>query len=190
MPSIQKRSLPVDDIVPLWQRIVEPEMYKMQDDITEEMDAYIDYFHDTFIGKNLRNGRRGRPLFAYALWNKYQDFIDEVPATNNRVEAWNSAWNKSQQSSASLWTVIDGFKREDGLARQKWVDGFQQSLGWLMPTTTGRVSVKLSSSTKGSRMCACSTPTNRTNSCIWTRLSASWSCKYMMENNIYINNYN
>ena len=114
--------VPVDDIVPLWQQIVEPEMYKMQDDINEEMDAYIDYFHDTYIGKNLRNGRRGRPLFAYALWNKYQDVIDEVPATNNRVEAWNGAWNKSQQSSASLWTVIDGFKREDGLARQKWMD--------------------------------------------------------------------
>ena len=53
--------------------------------------------------------------------NKYQDVIDEVPASNNRVKARNGAWNKSQQSSASLWTVIDGFKKEDGLARE--VDG-------------------------------------------------------------------
>ena len=41
---------------------------------------------------------------------------------SKKVEAWNCAWNKSQQSSASLWTVIDGFKREDGMARQKWMD--------------------------------------------------------------------
>ena len=85
-------------------------MYKMQDDVT------------TYIGKNLRNGRRGQPYFAYTLWNKYQDVLDDVPATNNKVEAWNCAWNKSQQSSASLWTVIDGFKREDGMARHKWTD--------------------------------------------------------------------
>ena len=37
-------------------------------------------------------------------------------------EAWNAAWNRSQPSNPSLWTTIDGFRREDGLVRQKWVE--------------------------------------------------------------------
>ena len=83
--------VPIHEIVPLWGQIVEPEMYKMQDEITEEMDDYLDYFNDTFIGKVLRNGRRGNPRFQYTLWNKHQDILDGVPITNNKVEAWNGA---------------------------------------------------------------------------------------------------
>ena len=46
-----------DQIVRLWSRVVRPEMYRLQDNLTEELDAYVDYT-DMTHGKILRNGRR------------------------------------------------------------------------------------------------------------------------------------
>ena len=69
----------------------------------------------------------------------------DLPLTNNSVEAWNGAFNTSQPSRASLWTVLDGFKREDGHARQKWFDDTQSVVvaGDPMVGNSRRVAVKL-----------------------------------------------
>ena len=69
----------------------------------------------------------------------------DLSLTNNSVEAWNGAFNTSQPSRASLWTVLDGFKREDGHARQKCFDDTQSVVvaGDPMVGNSRRVAVKL-----------------------------------------------
>ena len=137
--------VPVDQIIPLWTGVIEPAMYRIQDNVTEEMDAHLDYFHDTYIGKIMRNGRRARPRFAHDLWSQYSNVINGIPSTNNKVEAWNAAFNRSQPSTAVLWTTIDGFKREDGLAHQKWVQDSQDAADpdVIMQGNSRRIAVKL-----------------------------------------------
>lgn len=111
--------VPVDEIIQLWCDVIEPEMYRMEDELTAEMDDYIDYFIDTYLGKVGRNGRRGKPRIKHELWNVFSNVLEKIPTTNNMVEAWNGAWNKSTPTNASLWTIISGFQREEGLVRQK-----------------------------------------------------------------------
>ena len=48
----------------------------------------------------------------------FSNVLEKIPTTNNMVEAWNGAWIKSTPSNASLWTIISGFQREEGLVRQ------------------------------------------------------------------------
>ena len=38
-----------DQIVRLWSRVVRPEMYRLQDNLTEELDAYVDYTDMTHV---------------------------------------------------------------------------------------------------------------------------------------------
>ena len=45
--------------------MIEPEMYKMQDDLTEEMDKYIKCYHDNYIRKIAWNGRVSKPLLNH-----------------------------------------------------------------------------------------------------------------------------
>lgn len=114
--------VPEEDIVAMWSNIIEPETYKLQDDMNEEMDAFIDYFQNTYIGKMLRNGRRGRPTFEPSLWGKYNSVINEVPTTNNAVEAWNGVWNRSQRNAHQFTEIVAGLRREDAEASGKWLD--------------------------------------------------------------------
>ena len=48
--------------------------------------------------------------------------LNKIPTTNNSVEAWNGAGNKSTPTNASLWSIISGFQRVEGLVRQKVLD--------------------------------------------------------------------
>ena len=51
-------------------------------------------------------------------------YIADIHAklNNAKNQAWNGAWNKSTQINASVWSVIDGFQREEGLVRLKVFD--------------------------------------------------------------------
>ena len=120
-------------------------MYKMQYDLTEDMDKYVEYYHDNYIRKISRNGRVGKPLFAHELWNQFDNVMKSIPTTNNSVEAWNGAWNCSQPSNPSLWTTIDGFRWEDGLAGLKWVEDNQNGADPddVMLGNSRRIAVKL-----------------------------------------------
>ena len=58
----------------------------------QDMDKYVEYYHDNYIRKISHNGKVGKPLFAHELWNQFDNVIKSIPATNNSVEAWNGAW--------------------------------------------------------------------------------------------------
>ena len=67
--------VPIDQKIPLWTDVIEPEMYKMQDDLTEEMDKYIKCYHDNYIHKIAWNGRVSKPLLIHESdWNYHEQY--------------------------------------------------------------------------------------------------------------------
>jgi hypothetical protein len=48
-------------------------------------------------------------------WNKYQDVLDGVDITNNRVEGFNSGRTASW-SRPSIYTVLEGFPQKEAWA--------------------------------------------------------------------------
>ena len=52
----------------------------------------------------------------------YTDILEGFKFTSNSVEAWNNAWNSSLEKNASVWTVVQGFRREDGIVKGKLRD--------------------------------------------------------------------
>jgi hypothetical protein len=49
-------------------------------------------------------------------WNKYQDVLDGVDITNNRVEGFNSSWTASLSKQPSLCTALEGFLQKEAWA--------------------------------------------------------------------------
>ena len=52
-----------------------------------------------------------------SVWNQYNSVIQALPTAS---EAFNGAWNRATGQNASVWSVIAGFKREEGLSKNKW----------------------------------------------------------------------
>uniref|UniRef100_A0A914DMD5 Transposase n=1 Tax=Acrobeloides nanus TaxID=290746 RepID=A0A914DMD5_9BILA len=53
----------------------------------------------TWIGKRLKDGRRGNSLYDYQLWNCYDFTLNGLPRTNNGLEAFNNAFKISVEIS-------------------------------------------------------------------------------------------
>ena len=53
----------------------------------EQLDPIIDYFENNYRGVMHRRGRR-RPRFPLELWNLNNRVEEEIPKTNNHVEAY------------------------------------------------------------------------------------------------------
>jgi hypothetical protein len=86
-----------------------------------------DYFEDVYIGRwqQVRpkpvRGRaapapvmtRSKPLFPPKLWNQYDRTLAGEDRTNNRVEAFNAAFNTALgPSHPSMWTLLKQFQIE------------------------------------------------------------------------------
>ena len=77
----------------------------------------MDSVEFTWLGPKGRTGRC-KPLYKIELWNKWEEITSEDFATiNNGSEVFNSTWNPSVPKSASIWTVIYCFKKEEALAQ-------------------------------------------------------------------------
>ncbi len=112
--------VPVDKIETYFQ-LVETLFSELEDGLQEGAVDWFNYFARTFVGRKLNHlGARKPPLFSHELWNKYQEFINDLPTTTNQAEAFKGAWKLRNDSSPSFWSILDGFKREEALAAQKW----------------------------------------------------------------------
>ena len=84
--------------------------------LRQEVKAFFAYFENIWIGQNLSRGRR-QPMFAYSLWNKHSDMVaDNFHLTNNSLEAMNSSWAPNVPRSATIWTIVHRFQKEEMLA--------------------------------------------------------------------------
>jgi hypothetical protein len=86
----------------------------------EEIDDVHNYYERTYIGPIVgRQRTRRQPLFPIALWNKYEEVLEEVDITNNRAEGFNSGWSSTMQKTTTLYTVLEGFLQQESWAEMK-----------------------------------------------------------------------
>jgi hypothetical protein len=86
-------------------------------DNIKAVDDLVNYYERTYIGAVFgRQRTRRQPLFPVDTWNKYQDVLDGVDITNNRVEGFNSGWTASLSRQPSLYTVLEGFLQKEAWA--------------------------------------------------------------------------
>ncbi|CAN7996554.1 unnamed protein product [Ixodes hexagonus] len=91
----------------------------------EGTSSVFEYFERTYIGVPLgRNRTRREPPFPPSLWSCHERVVDELPKTNNSVEAW----HRSVQSALGFqhpdpYRLVEALKTEQSLTQQKDVDG-------------------------------------------------------------------
>lgn len=71
----------------------------------------LDYMEDTWIGRITRDGRR-QPIFPLELWNCAESVLNDLPRTNNSVEAWHRGFEALTTSHhENLWRCISYFQK-------------------------------------------------------------------------------
>ena len=77
-----------------------------------DMDVVLNYFEDNYMGRLRRNGRRDNPLFVPSLWNMYGRTRDELPRTNNNVEAWHRGMQSHINAChPNFWKFLNVLKK-------------------------------------------------------------------------------
>lgn len=78
----------------------------------DELNELVDYWEDNYIGRQRRN-RRSEPRFLIQIWNMYDRVVDGLPRTNNSVEGWHHAFQKTVDCHhPSIFKLIDHFRQE------------------------------------------------------------------------------
>ena len=87
------------------------------------------YWEDTYIGRQ-RRGRRANPRFSIALWNVRERVVDNLPRTNNSVEAWHRSFQQTVDCQhPSVYKLIEHFRQEQDhfeLKIERFLSGFRQ----------------------------------------------------------------
>ena len=63
-----------------------------------DADEVLDYFEDTYIGHFRTNAPRRPHLFPMKLWNRFHRTAEELPRTNNNIEAWHNSFQANVSS--------------------------------------------------------------------------------------------
>ena len=83
-----------------------------------DADEVLDYFENTYIGRFLRNAPRRPPLFPIELWNRFHRTAEELPRTNNNIEAWRNSFQANVSSThPTFWKFLDVLLREERIVR-------------------------------------------------------------------------
>ncbi|CAK1591269.1 unnamed protein product [Parnassius mnemosyne] len=93
-----------------------------------EIDAVIDYWEDTYIGRQRRN-RRADPKFPIHVWNVHDRVHQGLPRTNNSVEGWHHAFQHTVDCHhPCIFKLIDHFRKEQDrveIELERFRDGFR-----------------------------------------------------------------
>lgn len=104
----------VDDVIPAFEELSDDE---------EIPENFLAYFEATYIGIQRGRGvrrRRAPPMFPIELWNVRTRVDKNKPRTNNGVEAFHNALNKSVLNChPSIWKLINCLKKEEAMAVTK-----------------------------------------------------------------------
>jgi hypothetical protein len=111
-----------DKISGYYNLIIEPLIDQLPEDFPIEALDYVSYFERTYVGRRAgRTGNRRAPIYSPELWSVFNEVLADHPTTNNAMEAFNSQWNAAKLPSDTFWSVIEGFKREDALAKERYL---------------------------------------------------------------------
>ncbi|CAF1677455.1 unnamed protein product [Rotaria magnacalcarata] len=103
------------------------------DDFEDDADNIVEYFEKTWIGQRKKRGTgRKKPIFNYELWNVYERVINNLPRSNNPVEAWHCAFaNRVSMAHPSTAKLADKIRREQSkfeIDIQQMLQGHQPQL--------------------------------------------------------------
>ena len=111
-----------DKICDYYNEVIEPLIESLPEDTSEEAMEYIDYYERTYVGRKAgRTGNRRSPMYKPELWSVFEEVLVGQPTTNNSMEAFNAQWNSMKLPSDNFWSVLEGFKREDALAKERYL---------------------------------------------------------------------
>ncbi|XP_042212508.1 uncharacterized protein LOC121875325 [Homarus americanus] len=87
----------------------------LQETMPPEADPAIDYFEDTYIGRQCRHYRR-TPRFPVSMWNVYDRVDEDLPRTNNSLEGWHNHMQANITSfHPNIWKFLEVLKMEQAL---------------------------------------------------------------------------
>ena len=73
-----------------------------------DADEVLDYFENTYVGRFRRNAPRRSPLFPIELWNMFNRTAEELPRTNDNIEAWHNSFQANVSSThPTFWKFLD-----------------------------------------------------------------------------------
>lgn len=94
--------VPINDVIDAFEEL----------QLDNRLTALVDYFEDTFIGRERRR-RRAAPLFPIQMWNVHDKVEEGLPKTNNSVEGWHRAFNRLVAGDhPSPFVLVDVIRRE------------------------------------------------------------------------------
>lgn len=72
------------------------------------------YFDKYYIGKLKKGSKsiRNEPVFAISSWNVYDRVLNDLPRTNNAVEAWHKAFANDINDHPLSFKLIEFFRKE------------------------------------------------------------------------------
>lgn len=75
----------------------------------------VDYFEDTYIGRQHSGGRR-EPMFSHTMWNVRERLINNLPRTNNSIEGWHMHMQANVSAyHPNFWQFLVALRREQAL---------------------------------------------------------------------------
>jgi hypothetical protein len=87
---------------------------------TQKADEFFTYFKATWISSLMRNNQRRQPLYAHAMWNCYEQTVQNIPRTNNNIEAWNRVFQETVGIHyLQIYRLIKEIIKEQGLTESK-----------------------------------------------------------------------
>lgn len=86
----------------------------------EELGPLVEYFRETWIGIERRNGQTSA-RFSIASWNCYYEVVNDEPRTNNCMEGWhNSFHQRVGRCNEQLGKFINVLKVEQASSEAIW----------------------------------------------------------------------
>ena len=79
-------------------------------------EVVLDYFEDTYIGRQRQGRPRDIPMFPIYIWGVYDRTVNRLPQTNNHIEAWHKRFNLTcGMSNTNIWKFLNALKNEESL---------------------------------------------------------------------------
>ncbi|CAF0927297.1 unnamed protein product [Brachionus calyciflorus] len=77
----------------------------------------LDYFEETYIGKPIEDSPnlRSVPLYPIKLWNLNKRVLNDMPRSNNSIEAWHKALAQDVQSHPTIDKLLRHIQKEQSL---------------------------------------------------------------------------
>lgn len=117
-----------NDVVEFYKALIDSEYFTTN---KEYLDPLLKYFEPTWIMK-VKRKHIYPPRYSVELWNCFECVINDMPRTNNSIEAWHRGFSaKINQSHATLWKFLKSLQIEQSLTENKINDILAKKI---MPT--------------------------------------------------------